>query len=330
MLRYYQQLYGRFSKANGAEFKGQLWDQIIEDLNFIGPEKSLKQWKRCWGDLKKTAKQNLQAIRSHDANNGACPTVLTDQDQKIINICSMEALDGLPVKEYGISSSNDDSFRGFSSKIRCTSSRRTSTQSLQRPNRSRSRSSSVLDISANDLQNSTSARPRIERSVVDLSTHGDDVEISILSTDSEKENGSYANRRSKSSLLSIDITRQSKSTSLIVNDQSRPGSVSPTFANPFDRSASDSSVSTNDARFDDNCYSRAARTSLFSSFISIAQQNKQRRASEIPQSSDPNDAPIALPEKSMRKANLQTPQSSSLSANANMNDVPSTSSGALR
>lgn len=46
MKTYYVQIYGKFSKNNGREFKDKLWNDLMTHLNETGPQKSVEQWKR--------------------------------------------------------------------------------------------------------------------------------------------------------------------------------------------------------------------------------------------------------------------------------------------
>lgn len=105
MTRNYKIIFGRFSTLNGAQHKAELWEKIRADLNATGPKKSLDQWKRCWRDLKKGAKLKLMQIRHYRSRSGSgppCPYVLTDQEQIIISICNLEALDGVEGQELGL------------------------------------------------------------------------------------------------------------------------------------------------------------------------------------------------------------------------------------
>lgn len=134
MSRYYQTLFGRFVTEDGAQQKERLWEKVQNDINAFGPEKTVEQWRQCWADLKKGAKEKLKNIRKHSNGTGGGPhlgIILSHHDHLIISICNIESLDGFSGDELGfnqterrpsltsqrsnraVSSSNDNSFHGF-------------------------------------------------------------------------------------------------------------------------------------------------------------------------------------------------------------------------
>lgn len=211
MSRYYKLLFGRFSSAKGVDLKENKWGEIMDELNTMGTEKTLDQWKKCWADLKKGAKEKLTAIQQYRNKTGGgpqCPTTLTDQDQIIVNICGLEALTGVLGVELGVDEVSPVSSQSSSESRRRTNdlSSRTGRDGSITPSISASlpRMSSVVSSESQSHTDASSRSSSIARTVRD--------ETRLRST-------SMSNDREKSS-RSISVTKNSDSSDRRLNSPS--------------------------------------------------------------------------------------------------------------
>lgn len=99
-------LYGLFSTESGVQKKRLEWNDIVEQLNALGPpSKNVDGWKKCWSDMRKITKEKAQKIRQHQERTGGGPASkikLSVNDEIIISIVGECGIIGLPGIEGGI------------------------------------------------------------------------------------------------------------------------------------------------------------------------------------------------------------------------------------
>ncbi|KAJ6647873.1 hypothetical protein Bhyg_03096 [Pseudolycoriella hygida] len=85
---------GRFDGANGVGIKKDMWEQFANELNTLGPPKSVKQWKDCLDYIKGNAKKKLAVNRSDSNEFGRGSKILNRLEEKIVSVYGIENLDG--------------------------------------------------------------------------------------------------------------------------------------------------------------------------------------------------------------------------------------------
>lgn len=117
----YSALFGRISNTVNADLlKAKLWQQIMLNLNSIGPKKTVPSWKRCLSSIKDITKKKLTVARNLTKSkvHGNLSAKFSVREQKLINMFGIDILDGCgQLEEIGCNlASNVQSKRNPSTK----------------------------------------------------------------------------------------------------------------------------------------------------------------------------------------------------------------------
>lgn len=104
-------LMGKFPSADGRLKKSLKWQEFGDVLNKLGPPtKEVAKWKKTWADMKSETKKKFQLKRQNLHTSGAGPIdiVFSQLDERIVQICGKQLMDGdAEIIEIGFDSKDD-------------------------------------------------------------------------------------------------------------------------------------------------------------------------------------------------------------------------------
>lgn len=92
----YVLLFGKFGNSDGKVLKEKKWQEIVDELNKLGPQKDVDKWKKTWLGLKNEVKKKYKQKRQNENQTGAAPIniTFTDLDDRISAIVGKQLMDG--------------------------------------------------------------------------------------------------------------------------------------------------------------------------------------------------------------------------------------------